>query len=279
MGSPTKKASSTVTKKDEAKKKNSTTTTTTTAKEEAPAAKHKVRFRWEEDGDELIAGSRYENGMTYFPMSHFEAMDAAKEKAVETEDDARPPEPKEEAPAQTPKEEEAPSQTDDEAISAAVAESMASIIDAEADPEMAEVHGLLRDAFEALIKEAASRDALEAPYGRNPYPDPYADYLKWAEEEVDDDDDQSFNFNPEFHYDYGFNPLRFIANYLQEHDPSAKNDDVPGPAPAPSAEEEEEAATVVPEAPAPDDIRHHQGDDDIVHQQQLPPTTTTNNTS
>ena len=81
--------------------------------------------------------------------------------------------------------------------------------------------------LQAVLAEAKERGVLAAPYGRNPLQLPYDEYTNVPEDEDDfDDDEDDFDENPEFKFEYGFNPLRFVAQYLRDHNPNAKEAEV-----------------------------------------------------
>lgn len=84
----------------------------------------------------------------------------------------------------------------------------------------------LHDGLEALLREAKRREITRPPFGRGPLHLPYEDYF---ENDIDDE-------NPNFRFDYGFNALKFLADYLRQRE-QRDGDDAPAPAPveAPSA--------------------------------------------
>ena len=88
---------------------------------------------------------------------------------------------------------------------------------------------LIHGALEALLIEAKERGIDKPPYGRGALCLPYDDYTKDEGSEEDDDeeyvegDDEegSEDFDePPFKYEYGFNALRFVSDYLRAHNPN-----------------------------------------------------------
>eukprot|EP01041_Mallomonas_annulata_P011129 gene11129-23264_t len=86
------------------------------------------------------------------------------------------------------------------------------------DERVAMLNNILQRGFEHLLVTAKKNDVLEAPYGRPPTPTPFVDD---DEEDLDsgsgDDDDDDF---VEFKYEYGFNPLKFLGDFIMKSHPA-----------------------------------------------------------
>jgi hypothetical protein len=65
------------------------------------------------------------------------------------------------------------------------------------------------------LKEAKRRNILTPPYGRPPNPTPLITEDEYIKSKDDLDDEPKFNF------DYGFNPLRFLADYIKWSHPDS----------------------------------------------------------
>jgi hypothetical protein len=70
-----------------------------------------------------------------------------------------------------------------------------------------------------LLEEARSKDVILPPYGRPPTPTPFCD----DNEELDDlnDEDASTDDSANFKYQYGFNPLLFLGDFLHRAHPTS----------------------------------------------------------
>jgi hypothetical protein len=92
-----------------------------------------------------------------------------------------------------------------------------------------ELGSLIDRALQALLTEAEKQGVLKPPYGKAPMPDPSSILkpLNIDDDEpepvpgddglADDDEDDSDLLN--YKYEYGFNPLVFIGEWLQANDP------------------------------------------------------------
>lgn len=80
----------------------------------------------------------------------------------------------------------------------------------------------LRDSIERLLVEASNKEAILAPYGRPPTPTPFVDEdeeITQGDDASNDEDDLDDATN--FKYEYGFNPLVFLADYLHRAHPDS----------------------------------------------------------
>ena len=96
---------------------------------------------------------------------------------------------------------------------------------------------LIHGALEALLIEAKERGIDKPPYGRGPLHLPYDDYTREDDDEDDEDDDEEgegdydededddFEEDPPFKFEYGFNALSFLADYLRAHNPNNPDKD------------------------------------------------------
>jgi hypothetical protein len=93
-----------------------------------------------------------------------------------------------------------------------------------------ELGSLIDRALRALLTEAEKRGVLKPPYGRAPMPDPSSILKPLSIDDEkpepvpgdsglaeDDEEDDSDLLN--YKYEYGFNPLVFIGEWLQANDP------------------------------------------------------------
>lgn len=79
----------------------------------------------------------------------------------------------------------------------------------------------IKRALWGLLIESSDRKILQAPYGRPTQPTPLinlSDFLKNGG--LDESDATETNDEPEFCYDYGFDPLQYIADYLKNLHPN-----------------------------------------------------------
>ena len=95
-------------------------------------------------------------------------------------------------------------------------------------PELETLDALLHQGLEALLREAQKLDVLEPPFGRPPLQLPLDEYQAAADDDDDDDDEDEDDgadepeeapLGPVFKYDYGFNPLMFLAKFLSKNNP------------------------------------------------------------
>lgn len=115
--------------------------------------------------------------------------------------------------------------------------------------DLASIAPIINAGFRAVLNEASQRGVLDPPHGRTPMPDPKkiteGAAFAWSdggdpddreeteteasdeqpptaagtepEEEDEDDDDKLL----EYKFDYGFNPLVFLGEYLRKNNPAA----------------------------------------------------------
>eukprot|EP01031_Cornospumella_fuschlensis_P037487 gene37487-45524_t len=77
--------------------------------------------------------------------------------------------------------------------------------------EVHELHRILRKGIEELCNHAKEHNFLSYPYGRKPDPTPLIteeDFVGIGGPDTDD-------IEPPFVYDYGFDPLKFLSNYIR----------------------------------------------------------------
>ena len=101
---------------------------------------------------------------------------------------------------------------------------------------LATLDSLLHEGLEALLREAQEKDVLLPPFGRPPLQLPFEEYQAAEEEGSDEDDDEDEDEDgtadgtadgdeggvpagPEFAFNYGFNPLMFLAKFLTKNNP------------------------------------------------------------
>ena len=72
------------------------------------------------------------------------------------------------------------------------------------------LEGILERGIEKLLEEVKAKKYLQEPYGRKPEPTP----LMSEEQFLIDNclEDVPENDEPQFNFEYGFNPLKFLAN-------------------------------------------------------------------
>ncbi|CAM9591313.1 unnamed protein product, partial [Hapterophycus canaliculatus] len=116
--------------------------------------------------------------------------------------------------------------------------------------DLASIAPLINAGFRAVLSEAAKRGVLDPPHGRTPMPDPdkiiqenpfdssddedncngdgeekaiavEAVVDKEPSPEGGDDDDDDDDKLLEYKFDYGFNPLVFLGEYLRKNNPAA----------------------------------------------------------
>ena len=91
-------------------------------------------------------------------------------------------------------------------------------------PESAEARqvlldGILERGIEKLLTEVKAKGYTEAPFGRMPEPTPLLseeDFLERGCLEAPAEDDE-----PRFEFTYGFNPLKFLADYIRWSHPDS----------------------------------------------------------
>ena len=76
--------------------------------------------------------------------------------------------------------------------------------------------GLLKRAIGGLLSESRQRNILNAPYGRPEQPSPLVSLEQFLKNGgLAEPTDGSVNDEPTFSYEYGFDPLKYLANYLK----------------------------------------------------------------
>ena len=74
----------------------------------------------------------------------------------------------------------------------------------------------LRRALQGLLIESRKRNVLTEPYGRPVQPTPLLNLSEFLNSGgLDEPSDGTVNDDPVFSYDYGFDPLQYLANYLK----------------------------------------------------------------
>ena len=83
----------------------------------------------------------------------------------------------------------------------------------------------LRDSIERLLVEVKSKGALLPPYGRPSTPTPFVDEDDAIVQDLDLDDEDTRNDADDaaasFQYEYGFNPLTFLAEFIHRAHPDS----------------------------------------------------------
>jgi hypothetical protein len=82
------------------------------------------------------------------------------------------------------------------------------------------LNSTLRDSIEKLLEKASKENAVLPPFGRPPTPTPFVE----DDEEVCQDateDDDTRNDAADFKYEYGFNPLTFLAEFIHRAHPDS----------------------------------------------------------
>ena len=78
----------------------------------------------------------------------------------------------------------------------------------------------IKRALWGLLIESSDRKILQAPYGRPMQPTPLINLSEFLKNGgLDESDATDTNDEPEFCYDYGFDPLQYIADYLKNLHP------------------------------------------------------------
>jgi hypothetical protein len=79
---------------------------------------------------------------------------------------------------------------------------------------------LIKRALWGLLIESSDKKILQAPYGRPTQPTPLINLSEFLKNGgLDESDATDTNDEPEFCYDYGFDPLQYIADYLKNLHP------------------------------------------------------------
>lgn len=94
--------------------------------------------------------------------------------------------------------------------------------------ELQELDRVVHKALEALLVEAKRLGITKPPFGRGKLHLPYEDYIAGDDEADEQELDDNFDENPTFAYRYGFNALRFVADYLRDY--STQRSASPAPA-------------------------------------------------
>lgn len=91
------------------------------------------------------------------------------------------------------------------------------------DEKVSFLNSTLRDSIERLLVEASNKDAILAPYGRPPTPTPFVDEDEEITQDNDDTgkDEEDMDDATNFKYEYGFNPLVFLADILHRAHPDS----------------------------------------------------------
>lgn len=89
-------------------------------------------------------------------------------------------------------------------------------------PQMPSLEDILERGLQKLLGEVRRRNITQPPYGRPPTPSPLLSeeaFVSLGSSGADDGDDSSDD--PVFRFDYGFNPLKFLADYVLWSHPSS----------------------------------------------------------
>lgn len=79
----------------------------------------------------------------------------------------------------------------------------------------------LRDSIERLLQEAKNKNAVLPPFGRPPTPTPFIDDDEEISPEPDSADEDTRDDPSNFKYEYGFNPLIFLADFIHRAHPKS----------------------------------------------------------
>jgi hypothetical protein len=82
--------------------------------------------------------------------------------------------------------------------------------DLEYEQKLALLDKILKDGLSKLLLEAKEKNFLEPPYGRMPYPTPLISEETFIQQGGIDCSDE----DPEFNFEYGFDPLKFLADFI-----------------------------------------------------------------
>jgi hypothetical protein len=91
---------------------------------------------------------------------------------------------------------------------------------ADYDEALAFLNSSLQGGIAKLLEEARRKGCIAPPYGRPPTPSPFVDESQIDEEALLQEDltGQSLDIN-NFDYEYGFNPLLFLSDYIRRVHP------------------------------------------------------------
>jgi len=84
------------------------------------------------------------------------------------------------------------------------------MVDYEYEQKLALLDSILKEGLSKLLLEAKEKNFLEPPYGRMPYPTPLISeeaFIQQGGIHCNDED-------PEFNFEYGFDPLKFLADFI-----------------------------------------------------------------
>ena len=84
------------------------------------------------------------------------------------------------------------------------------MVDHEYEQKLALLDKILKDGLSKLVLEAKEKNFLEPPYGRMPYPTPLISEETFIQQGGIDCSDE----DPEFNFEYGFDPLKFLADFI-----------------------------------------------------------------
>ena len=84
------------------------------------------------------------------------------------------------------------------------------MVDHEYEQKLALLDKILKDGLSKLLVEAKEKNFLEPPYGRMPYPTPLISEEAFIQQGGINCSDE----DPEFNFEYGFDPLKFLADFI-----------------------------------------------------------------
>eukprot|EP01032_Pedospumella_encystans_P027561 gene27561-31148_t len=79
---------------------------------------------------------------------------------------------------------------------------------------------IVHDGIAKLLAEAKKKDCLDPPYGREAFPTP----LITEDQFIQDGALQSDDVEPEFKFEYGFDPLKFLSDFIVWSHPNSVED-------------------------------------------------------
>mmetsp|Transcript_13009 Transcript_13009/g.24004 ORF Transcript_13009/g.24004 Transcript_13009/m.24004 type:complete len:774 (-) Transcript_13009:142-2463(-) len=80
----------------------------------------------------------------------------------------------------------------------------------------------LRDSIEKVLEEAKNKNALLPPFGRPPTPTPFVDEDEEVCQDLEEDEADTRNDDAaNFKYEYGFNPLIYLADFFHRAHPDS----------------------------------------------------------